>query len=83
MITHDKIQALETLEEAARRKARENFLAFILYTKKNYEVNWHHRLICKYLERFISGDIKRLMIFTPPQHGKEIADSQPIITTNG
>lgn len=37
---------------------------------QDYEANWHHRVITEYLDRFISGDIKRLMIFAPPRHGK-------------
>jgi len=35
-----------------------------------YETNWHHRLLCTELERIQSGEIKRLMVFMPPQHGK-------------
>jgi predicted phage terminase large subunit-like protein len=45
-------------------------LDFVLYTKADYRPNWHHELICKYLDQFASGDIKRLMIFAPPRHGK-------------
>lgn len=45
-------------------------LDFVTYVNKDYEVNWHHALLCEYLDRFISGDIKRLMVFMPPQHGK-------------
>lgn len=66
----NKIEALNILEEEAKNQARNNFLKFILYTKPDYQINWHHRVICNYLEKFISGDLKRLMIFTPPQHGK-------------
>lgn len=35
-----------------------------------YEVNWHHEVMCECLDRFITGEIKRLMIFTAPRHGK-------------
>ncbi len=35
-----------------------------------YETNWHHELVCDHLDRFVAGDIKRLMIFMPPRHGK-------------
>jgi hypothetical protein len=52
--------------ELAKRK----FLNFVTYTKKDYEVNWHHELLASYLDRFSSGDIKKLMVFMPPQHGK-------------
>ena len=50
--------------------AKRHFLNFVCYTKKDYEVNWHHKLLCYYLDRFVSGEITRLMVFMPPQHGK-------------
>jgi hypothetical protein len=56
--------------EAARRKARGSLLPFVLYVKNNYQVNWHHALLCNYLDKFVNGEIKRLMVFMPPQHGK-------------
>lgn len=66
----NKYEALAIYEEAAKRKARTNMLAFIQYIKRDYLINWHHKLICSYIDRFVSGEIKRLMIFVPPQHGK-------------
>lgn len=48
----------------------QSLLDFTLKTKPDYQVNWHHRLICEYLDRFVSGDIKRLLVFAPPRHGK-------------
>lgn len=53
-----------------RRNARSHFLDFTTYTKHDYEVNWHHRLICEYLDRFAAGEIKRLAISMPPRTGK-------------
>ncbi len=50
--------------------ARRRLLDFILYTKPDYEVNWHHKVICEYYERWAFGDIDRLMLFMPPQNGK-------------
>lgn len=35
-----------------------------------FEINWHHEVICEYLDKFIAKDILRLMIFTPPRHSK-------------
>jgi len=51
-------------------KARQSLLDFTLYTKHDYEVNWHHQLTCKYLDLFLNRKIKNLMIWQPPQHGK-------------
>jgi len=53
-----------------RRRAREGLLPFTQYTKPDYEVNWHHEVICDYLDKFVRGEIKRLMFFMPPRHGK-------------
>jgi predicted phage terminase large subunit-like protein len=53
-----------------RRRARANLLDFVTYTMPEYEVNWHHRLMCEHLDKFVTGEIKRLMIFTPPRMGK-------------
>lgn len=57
-------------EEIRIRKARKNLLDFTLYTKKNYIVNWHHKYMADKIDRFIAGDIKKMMMFLPPQHGK-------------
>lgn len=57
-------------EEQAQRQARQTLLAFTTYTKKDYDVNWHHRVLCHYLDRFIVGEIKRLIVIMPPRHGK-------------
>jgi hypothetical protein len=43
---------------------------FIAYTKPDYTFNWHHTALCEKLERFAKGEIRKLMVFMPPQHGK-------------
>ena len=50
--------------------ARNNFRAYCCLTQKNYEFNWHHRIIANKLEAVERGEIKRLMVFMPPRHGK-------------
>lgn len=57
-------------ELLARRSARQHLLDFTLYTFPNYQVAWFHRLLCQYLDAFIAGNIKRLMVFMPPRTGK-------------
>ena len=54
----------------AAHPATRSMLAFTTHTKPDYVVNWHHRAICEQLDRFIAGDIRNLMIFTSPRHGK-------------
>lgn len=34
--------------------------------------NWHHELICEYLEAVLAGDVKRLIINMPPRYMKSI-----------
>ena len=74
MNKHEELQLLEELysleKEKLRQKAQEDLLSFTLYTKQDYIVNWHHEYLCKKLNDFAYGKIKRLMAFMPPQHGK-------------
>ncbi|CAI3933600.1 phage terminase large subunit [Commensalibacter communis] len=60
--------ALKELQ--ARKNAREHLIDFTTYTKKDYRVGAHHRLLCNKLEAVERGEIKRLMVFMPPRHGK-------------
>lgn len=56
--------------EAEKELARREFIEFVKYTKSDYSVQWFHVLLCKYLQDFAEGKIKKLMVFMPPQHGK-------------
>lgn len=59
------------LEMARLGKARNRFLNFIQYTMPNYQVNWHHKIICDEIDDFlINPDRRYLMLFTPPRKGK-------------
>lgn len=49
---------------------RRSLLNFITYTRPDYEVNWHHRVVASALDRVLAGESRRLMIFEPPQNGK-------------
>lgn len=53
-----------------RRKARRKLLTLSATTFPEYRPSRFHRILCSYLDRVASGEIKRLMIFAPPQHGK-------------
>jgi predicted phage terminase large subunit-like protein len=65
-----KIERAAILEKKGILLAQNSLLKFTEYTKPDYETNWHHRVICGYLDAFVSGRIRRLMIFIPPRHGK-------------
>lgn len=56
--------------ELMEQEASERLLPFSILTMKTYEANWHHREIANALEAVERGEIKRLMVFMPPRHGK-------------
>src|SRR4051794_33634605 len=57
-------------ELLSRRAARRSLLAFTKYTKPDYEVQPFHALIAWFIDRVVSGEVRRGMIFAPPRHGK-------------
>lgn len=64
------LRNLPTLEEIKKEKARRKLIHFITYTKPDYQVNWHHEKLANTLDKFVKKEIKRLMVFAPPRHGK-------------
>lgn len=55
-----------------KRQAVSSLLDFIKYTKENYQVNWHHKIICDTLDEFLDPDsgLDRLIIEVGPRYGK-------------
>jgi predicted phage terminase large subunit-like protein len=41
-----------------------------MHTKPDYDINWHHKNLGDALDRLARKEIKRLMVFMPPRHGK-------------
>jgi hypothetical protein len=74
MTKEEELRILEELyaleREKLRIEAESDILAFTRYTKEDYLVNWHHKVLCDKLNKFANGGIKRMMVFLPPQHGK-------------
>jgi hypothetical protein len=65
------IQASDLEAELIQRElSRRRFRDFVLFTKPDYQMTRFHEVICDRLERFSRGEIRKLMIFMPPQHGK-------------
>jgi len=58
-------------QEARKELARRSYIDYIDYV---HEGRWlrskHLNLVCEYIEKVLSGDIKKLIISMPPQHGK-------------
>jgi predicted phage terminase large subunit-like protein len=69
-------QLLKLYEEKRRVMARTSFMRFVTYTYEGYEMVWFHKCVCAYLDALYRGDIKKLMIFMPPQHGKSELSSR-------
>ena len=58
------------LSESLTRKARTDLLSFTEATMPNFDPAEFHRRYYARLTDFARGDIDRLMVFVPPQHGK-------------
>lgn len=72
LITHLTPHDKEVYKRKIRIANAQNSLeAFTTFTKPNYHVNWHHRLIFKSIDRFLEDPTKRrLMVFVGPRRGK-------------
>lgn len=66
----DETRYLACLKQEMIERARKDLLAFTVFTKPDYRVNWHHRRLAAKLNAFVRGDIRFLMVFMPPRHGK-------------
>ena len=64
------LENLPNLQEIRQEKARRNLINFTKHTKPDYDTNWHHERLSDALGRLERKEIKRLMVFMPPRHGK-------------
>jgi hypothetical protein len=55
---------------AACELSRRSLLNFTKFVMPSYSANWHHKKYAEVLDRFARGEISKLMVFMPPQHGK-------------
>lgn len=53
-----------------RKRSRERLIDFVKYTNPNYRAASIHYAIAERLDAVARGEITRLMIMTPPRHGK-------------
>lgn len=61
------------IKRVLRNLATRDLLPFIEYTMPRYQTNWHHRLICDYVQRWFedeTGEWSFLIVQCPPRHGK-------------
>lgn len=63
---------LNDIGGAERALVRLKIINLARYMKPQYKdkYSWHHELVAAKIDQFYRGEIKRLMIFMPPQHQK-------------
>jgi predicted phage terminase large subunit-like protein len=70
MTISDKRELLYLLEQKAKLRAKKDLLGFAKWTMPTFQPNWFHEKYYEVLSKFAEGNIKKLMVFVPPQHGK-------------
>lgn len=78
-----KVKYLSALKEQLLRKSRSDLLHFTLATMPTFRPAQFHRQYYSVLTDFANGDIQKLMVFMPPQHGKALPINTPVLTTQG
>jgi hypothetical protein len=66
------------LEKQRRSEARKSLQAFTEYTTPNWQAGKIHRIVCAQFDRVVKGEIDRLMLLCPPQHGKSTIGSRRV-----
>lgn len=66
----EKLKYIQALQERLVRKSRTDLLSFTLATMPTFEPVDFHRRYYSVLTKFAHKQIKKLMVFVPPQHGK-------------
>ena len=68
-----------------RRMARDNFRCFLGFVMPSYSRQWFHTYIADKCQSLVEGTLGKsgLMLFVPPQHGKQLSDSTLVPTPNG
>lgn len=69
-------RAAQRAATAKRELARRHLIDFAAYVKPAYARARHLDYIAGWLERVRRRDVKRLMIFAPPRHGKSKLTSE-------
>ena len=76
------VEEMEKLLELAKNgglskeRARRSLMGYVDMVYPNYRHAPHNELIAKTLDRVVSGELRRVMIFAPPRHGKSYLTSE-------
>lgn len=69
--------------ELVRAAARKRLINFARYMQPDLALEPFHVVYYTLLDKFAHGEIKKMIVQMPPQHGKEISDNQIVATTKG
>ena len=72
-----KSELKESLEHELKiAKGRAEMSSFAPVVFEGYSMEWFHEVMCDALDRLSRREIRKLMIFVPPQHGKSTLSSE-------
>lgn len=69
--------------EIVKEASRHRLLNFARYMQPDLALEPFHVVYYTLLDKFAHGEIKKMIVQMPPQHGKEISDNQIVATTKG
>lgn len=69
--------------EIVKAAARHRLINFARYMQPDLDLEPFHVVYYTLLDKFAHGEIKKMIVQMPPQHGKEISDNQIVATTKG
>ena len=70
MTRNERVRYMQALKERLVRESRTDLLRFTLSTMPTFEPADFHKRYYGVLTKFAHKEIKKLMVFMPPQHGK-------------
>jgi predicted phage terminase large subunit-like protein len=70
-------------EELVKAASRNRLINFARYMQPDLALEPFHVVYYTLLDKFAHGEIKKMIVQMPPQHGKEISDNQIVATTKG
>lgn len=79
----DKIELIVSMEKKKQEKIKDDYLAYLDAAHYGFVVGKHTRYLNEKLWEFLNGSKKILCLSMPPQSGKKIRDSEPVLTTKG
>lgn len=72
----EKIDPKVLLMERNRRLCAKHLVAFTKAMYPKFQATWFHMKYYEALDAFARGEITKLMVFIPPQHGKSLGSTQ-------